>query len=416
MRDLVNDLEFLGRRGGVAAADHGDRTGGGGLGDRLGHGLGRTSELIELEHPGRAVPDDGPGPADHLGEKVDRLRAGIEAHPAGGNALVVGDQHGVRPHIKRLRSGFRGGVLGENHRGQLRIRAKEVDRQRDPDVPDRGLGKQFLRNLGSLGIIQTVADRHALQFLLEGKGHPAANDDLVGLLEEAVDERNLVGDLRAAEDGEQRALRVFHHRHERLEFRLHQEAGHFLRKLHADHRRMRPMRGAESVVDEDVAEPREAGAEGLDRLGIRFHRGAVLVLDLSLLLNVKAEVFEEHHVARFQGAGRAGFLHLRAGAIRQELHRAAQQLLKFRGDGLEAELGDHLAIGPAEVGHEHHGRAVVERILDGRQGGHDALGIGDGTGRFVLRDVKVDADEDAFTGNIDIADGLVGGHGNEDER
>jgi len=61
---------------------------------------------------------------------------------------------------------------------------------------------------------------------------------------------------------------VFHHRHERLEFRSIRKPATFC-ELHATIENA-PDARCRSVVDEDVAEPREAGAEGLDRLGIRF--------------------------------------------------------------------------------------------------------------------------------------------------
>ena len=65
---------------------------------------------------------------------------------------------------------------------------------------------EFRDDLRALGVEETVADRHALQDLLEGEGHAAADDDLVGLFEEIVDQRDLVGDLGPAEDRQQRAL------------------------------------------------------------------------------------------------------------------------------------------------------------------------------------------------------------------
>ena len=37
-------------------------------GERGGHGLGALGKFLDLEHARGAVPDDGPGPADDLGE------------------------------------------------------------------------------------------------------------------------------------------------------------------------------------------------------------------------------------------------------------------------------------------------------------------------------------------------------------
>jgi hypothetical protein len=49
---------------------------------------------------------------------------------------------------------------------------------------------------------------------------------------------------------------------------------------------------AERVVDVDVAEPGEAGAERRDRLGVGLPRRAVLQLHLALLLYVEAQVLK----------------------------------------------------------------------------------------------------------------------------
>ena len=68
-------------------------------------------------------------------------------------------------------------------------------------------------------------------------------------------------------------------------------------RSHADHRRVRAVRGAEGVVDVDVAELREAGAERRDLRGIGRFLGAVLALHLAFLLDVEAQVFEQDDVA-----------------------------------------------------------------------------------------------------------------------
>jgi hypothetical protein len=58
--------------------------------------------------------------------------------------------------------------------------------------------------------------------------------------------------------------------------------------------------------------------------------------------------------------------------------------------------------------HEHHGGAGLKHVLNGRQGRNNTLVVGDGTGGLVLRDVKIDADENAFAGEIEIAKGHFG--------
>jgi hypothetical protein len=50
-----------------------------------------------------------------------------------------------------------------------------------------------------------IADFHA-QSLLEGIGHGAADQKLVALLEQGLDDFDLIGNLEAAEDGDIRTI------------------------------------------------------------------------------------------------------------------------------------------------------------------------------------------------------------------
>ena len=72
---------------------------------------------------------------------------------------------------------------------------------------------------------------------------------------------------------------------------------------------------------------------------------------------------------------------------------------------LQAQLGLPLALGLAHVGAEDDLRAMVDEVLDGGQGGDDALVAGD---LAVLQgDVEVAAAQHALAGHIDIADGFL---------
>src|SRR5580658_3152707 len=115
VRDLLRHIEYAGRRRGVAAADDRRRAMRGGLGDRVGHGPGRGREFLEFEDPRRAVPDDRLRAEDGRPVKGDRLRPGVEAHPALRDA-------------GRVVRGPRGGVGGEP------VGADVVDRQDDRDA------------------------------------------------------------------------------------------------------------------------------------------------------------------------------------------------------------------------------------------------------------------------------------------
>jgi hypothetical protein len=162
----------------------------------------------------------------------------------------------------------------------------------------------FIRSgdqLGALFVEQRVADRHSREDFLEGEGHAATDDDLVGLVEQVVDQLDLVGDLGATEDRQQRPLRRFEHGREGRQLLVHQVAGRALGQLHAGHRRVVAVGGAKGIVDVDVGEPGQRSAEGLDifRDGLDLGNRAVGALDraLAFFLDMEAQVFEQDDFA-----------------------------------------------------------------------------------------------------------------------
>ena len=87
----VADLGILAgavhRRIGVAAADDGE---GIGVGHRRDHGEGAAGKGVHLEDAHRAVPDDGLGVLQRLGEEGDGGRTDVEPHPPFGDLLDGG--------------------------------------------------------------------------------------------------------------------------------------------------------------------------------------------------------------------------------------------------------------------------------------------------------------------------------------
>ena len=166
------------------------------------------------------------------------------------------------------------------------------------------------------------------------------------------------------------------------------------------------MGGAEGVIHIHVAEFREAGAERGELRRIGGFRGAVLALHLAFFLDVEAQVFEQHDFTGLQrGAGGFDF---RTDAIAEELDRLAEQAGEFLGDRLEREPLGALTVRPAKMAGEHHGAALFQDVLNGRQRRGDAGGVGDFTGLLVLRDIEIDAHKDAFAGDIDVAKRKLG--------
>jgi hypothetical protein len=114
---------------------------------------------------------------------------------------------------------------------------------------------------------------------------------------------------------------------------------------------VRAVRGAERVVHVNIAQlgqrrrgtPRPPG-------GIGLLRRAVLELDLALLLDVEAQVFEQHDVAGPQLPGGAGGLDGRPDAIVEESAPSRpSSFSSSTADRLERELRDLLAVRPAEM-------------------------------------------------------------------
>ena len=105
------------------------------------------------------------------------------------------------------------------------------------------------------------------------------------LREQVLDHLELVGDLRAAEDRDERPVGIVKRLAEVLDLGGHQEPGGRLAHVMDDAlgRRVRAMRGAERVVDVDVAERREC----------RRERGIV-----RLFLGVEAQILEQDDAAR----------------------------------------------------------------------------------------------------------------------
>ena len=222
-----------------------------------------------------------------------------------------------------------------------------------------------------------------------------------------LDHFDLVGNFRAAQNRDARARRICRRHRQVLQFLIHQKPGGGLldETDHADGRRVRAMRGTERVVHIDVAKLREL----LRKAGI-----------VGLFFRVIAQVFQQQHFARL---GQHGF-HCRPDAIRREFHRLAEKLLpELRGHRLHAHLRIRLAFGAAEVRREDHARAVLQRVIDGRQRRANALVAGDFLPAVGQRNIEIHANEDAFPVQIEVFDrqfchlkfelSKTAGHGNQ---
>ena len=92
--------------------------------------------------------------------------------------------------------------------------------------------------VSTIFISMGVTDGHVLVDLEEGVGHAAADDHLVHLVDEVLDELDLVGDLGPAEDGEEGVLGRREDLLEVVQLLLHQEPCRALVESLAQHRAM----------------------------------------------------------------------------------------------------------------------------------------------------------------------------------
>lgn len=240
----------------------------------------------------------------------------------------------------------------------------------------------FLRLADEIGFGERLADLQARREH-ERVGDAAADDQLIDLLGERLENGELGRHLRARDDRDERTLRVAERLAERIEFSGQERSRARDRRVLRDavRRGFGAVRGAERIVDVDVAELRH------------LLREAVVVLLLAL---VAAAVFQQHDVAR---------LDLNAvDPVGDERHVAAEQLRQTLRDRRERVFRLELAFGrTAEVRRDHHGRARVESGLDRRDRGAHARIFGD-VAVIVLRHVEIRADEHTLAGDFAFGD------------
>ncbi len=220
----------------------------------------------------------------------------------------------------------------------------------------------------------------------EGVGHAAADGQLVELGHQMAQQIELGRDLGAADDAHHRPLGMAERLVERLQLGAHRLARVGRQQpRHALGRGVGPVGGGEGVVDVDVAE-----------LGQLLGEGRVVLL----LALVVAQVLQQQHAAGLQRLDRG--LGVGTHAVVGERDVLAEQLGQRLDHRLQAHLRHAAALGPVEVGDEHHLGALAGQLADGRQGGAQARVVGDVALAAGLshRDVEVDADERRLAGEV----------------
>ena len=226
----------------------------------------------------------------------------------------------VEPHPA---VGHLDGVQGAPLRvGVEAVAEHEVPRQQQPALRGLRLLERPARQLHALLLHQRVAGRDALR-AEEREAHRAADQQRVGGVEEAVDQRDLVGDLRAAEHHHERPLRRLDDRAQRDHLALEQQPGHGRPQVLRDarRRRVRPVRRAERVVHVGVAERGELA------------RQSGVVLRLAAL---PAGVLEQQHAAGIEPVHPTP--HLRTDHLRRLVHGGVDQLAEALAHGRQRRL------------------------------------------------------------------------------
>jgi len=145
------------------------------------------------------------------------------------------------------------------------------------------------------------------------------------------------------------------------------------------------VRRPEGVVDVELAQRRQLPGEF--RVVFRFAR-------------VEAHVLQHHDLAIMQRLHHG--LHRRTNAVVQMAHRTCDQLAQPLRQGSRSVGLIDLAVRPAEVRHQDDACVALDEVLNGRNRLADS-GIVDDPAA-LHRDVEVDADQHALTGDVDVAD------------
>ena len=127
----------------------------------------------------------------------------------------------------------------------------------------------------------------------EGEDHSAADEQIVGTVDEVVDDAEFVRDLRTAEDDGERACRVVEQPVADFDFCADERPG-IVREESGDviDRGLLAVDDAESVGDEVVGQRGQLGGEFL-----------TLRVVLRGLSGIEAQVFQQQHVTVGQGCG-----------------------------------------------------------------------------------------------------------------
>ena len=322
----------------------------------------------------RTVPYNGARADEGLCKQLLSLFADVKPHP------TVGDGVGVNAHI--------GGVF------VILATDDVINGEQEVDLALACLVDHLACEVELVVLADGGTDRLAL-CLEEGVCHTAADDEGVALFDEVVDNADLVGDLGAAEDGDEGTggiLKSLAHNGDFLLDQVAADSGKSAVHRNAGSGGVCAVSCAEGVVYEDLSHRSE--------FFCKF--GVVL-----LLAGIKTGVLKQQSFAGLEVGSH--FACLGTDGIGGERYFLTEQLGKSCRNGSQCVLGVDLSLGLAHVRAKDHGCTVREQILDGGDSFDDPLVGGDDA--VLERDVEVAAYKNLFAGYVDILNGFfIVGH------
>ena len=260
-----------------------------------------------------------------------------------------------------------------------------IFRQKHRDFLLFCLFEQIRSQSDVLAVKQRIADGMSLCFQ-EGVCHAAADYEAVALGQKVFDDADLVGNLRTAEDGDERTFRIFQSLTHDVKFLTDQEARHG-RNVCCDTSSggVRAVYGSECVGDIDIRKRSEL-------LG---KRGVVL-----FFFGIEAYILQQNDFPVLKRVNRCacgrsdrifGERDLR---IRKEL----RETFRYRR---EREFLVDFSLRTSEVRTENHFRVILKQVFDCGKSGDDPLVIRN-IAICVDRYVEINADKHFLPGDIDI--------------
>ena len=209
--------------------------------------------------------------------------------------------------------------------------------------------------------------------LSEGIGHTAAEDELINLAEQVLNDTDLGRDLRTTHDGNERTLDVAEYIVNSLNLLLHQQTQHLVVSVEVvgdnSGRSVLAVSSTEGIHDVAVSVRSErlgklllAGLHSLLSLVV----SRIFLIDangLTLFLRIETQVLEQQSLTHLQSLSSISSL----SAVGSESNGNTQSLLYSLTDLTQRLLGVNLSFGLTHVRHDDDSTTISQNLLQGGQ-------------------------------------------------